>query len=112
MALRVAFNATPLLSPLTGIGNYIVELGSALAATGGVDAYSFYRYRWRHEAPSPPPEQFPLTSAVVQQIKPWLPFRGALRVAAQQMGFSRGLREHRIDLYHEQNYVPLRYDVP
>ena len=112
MTLRVAFNATPLLSPLTGIGNYIVELGAALAATGTVDAYSFYRYRWRHEAPNPPPEQFPLTSAVVQQIKPWLPFRGALRVAAQQMGFSRGLREHRIDLYHEQNYVPLRYDVP
>ena len=29
MAIRVAFNATPLLSPLTGIGNYIVELGAA-----------------------------------------------------------------------------------
>jgi alpha-1,3-rhamnosyl/mannosyltransferase len=112
MTLRVAFNATPLLSPLTGIGNYIVELGAALAATGEVDAYSFYRYRWRHEPPCPPPEQFPLTAAVVQRIKPWLPFRGTLRVVAQQMGFSRGLREHRIDLYHEPNYVPLRYDVP
>ena len=34
--MRVAFNATPLLSPLTGIGNYIVELGRALAQQMGV----------------------------------------------------------------------------
>lgn len=112
MPLRVAYNATPLLSPLTGIGNYIVELGQALAASGAVDAYSFYRYRWRHEAPVPPPESFPLTSAVVQRAKPWIPFRKSLRIAAQHLGFSRGLREHGIDLYHEPNYVPLRYDVP
>lgn len=112
MALRVAYNATPLLSPLTGIGNYIVELGQALVECGAVDPYSFYRYRWRCEAPSPPPEAFPLTSAVVQRAKPWIPFRGALRVAAQHMGFSRGLREYGIELYHEPNYVPLRYDVP
>ncbi len=112
MTMRVAFNATPLLSPLTGIGNYIVELSAALVAMGGIDPFSFYRYRWRNERPQPPPDTFPLTSAMVQQVKPWLPFRGVLRVAAQQMGFSRGLREQRIDLYHEQNYVPLRYDVP
>ncbi len=53
-ALKVAINATPLLSPATGIGNYIIELGGALAAGGGVDPYAFYRYRWRHEAPKPP----------------------------------------------------------
>ena len=55
MALRVGFNATPLLSPLTGIGQYIVNLGQALVATGEVDAYSFYGYRWRHESPASPP---------------------------------------------------------
>ena len=48
MALRVGFNATPLLSPLTGIGQYIVNLGRSLVATGEVDAYSFYGHRWRH----------------------------------------------------------------
>jgi hypothetical protein len=37
MIMRVAFNATPLLSPLTGIGKYIVELSAALTATGDVD---------------------------------------------------------------------------
>ena len=30
--IRLAFNATPVLSSLTGIGNYIIHLGRALAA--------------------------------------------------------------------------------
>ncbi len=39
MALRVGFNATPLLAPLTGIGNYIVQLGAALAAPGSIGGH-------------------------------------------------------------------------
>jgi alpha-1,3-rhamnosyl/mannosyltransferase len=112
MTIRVAFNATPLLSPLTGIGQYIVELGAALTAAGDVDPYSFYWYRWRHESPRPPAELSGVPLSLVQQIKPWLPFRRGLSLAAKQMGFSSGLRRHAIDLYHEQNYVPLGYDVP
>jgi len=112
MPLRVAFNATPLLSPLTGIGNYIVELGRALAAEGSVDAYSFYRYRWRHERPQPPRHLGDGRSTLLQRLKPWVPFRGAVRHAFRRIGFSRGLRAYRVQLYHEQNYVPLAYDVP
>lgn len=112
MTMRVAFNATPLLSPLTGIGQYIVELSAALTATGDVDPYSFYWCRWRHESPRPPADLNGVPLSLVQQVKPWLPFRGGLRIAAKQLGFSGGLRRHAIDLYHEQNYVPLGYDVP
>ena len=113
MSLRIAFNATPLLSPITGIGNYILELGTALASFPDIDAYSFYRYRWRH---APPAGQDGgggmLGQWVLQGIKPLVPFRAAMRHSTKLLGFSRGLREHRIDLYHEQNYVPLSYDVP
>ena len=112
MALRVAFNATPRLSPLTGIGNYIEQLGAALAATGSIDAYAFYRYRWRHQAPLPPNDSGGAMAALVGRTKRWLPFRGALRLAAHQIGFARGLRRHAIDIYHEPNYVPISYDVP
>ena len=112
MTLRVAFNATPLLSPLTGIGQYIVELGAALTANRDVDPYSFYWCRWRHESPRPPADLNGVPLSLVRQVKPWLPFRGGLRIAAKQLGFSGGLRRHAIDLYHEQNYVPLGYDVP
>src|ERR1700736_3561680 len=112
MAIRVAFNATPLLSPLTGIGNYIVELGAALAATGDVDAYSFYRYRWRHESPQRPADSGGSLSPLVERIKPWLPLKGLLRHAVREFGFARGLRKHAIEVYHEQNYIPLGYGAP
>lgn len=111
-ALKVAFNATPLLSPITGIGNYIIELGAALAASGAVDPYSFYRYRWRHEAPKPPEQGVPGKPSLVNRIKPFIPMRGPIRRVAHYLGFASGLRRHRIQLYHEPNYVPLSYDVP
>jgi len=109
--IRVAFNATPLLSPLTGIGNYIVELGRAFAQLGGVDAYSYYRYRWREGRPQPP-QAADGAPSLVQRVRPWLPFRSALRRAVHGVGFAAGLPRYRIQVYHEQNYVPLSYDVP
>ena len=110
--LKVAFNATPLLSPVTGIGNYIIELGAALEASGAVDPYSFYRYRWRHEAPAPPMQAPPGGFELLNRIKPFIPIRGPIRRSAHYLGFASGLRRHRIELYHEPNYVPLSYDVP
>jgi glycosyltransferase involved in cell wall biosynthesis len=114
MALRVACNATPLLSPLTGIGNYIVELGAALAATGAVDAYAFYGFRWRHESPQPPPRgaRGPVEQGVRDALKPFVPFKRQLRGAQQQWMFARGLARNRIELYHEPNFIPLSYAVP
>jgi len=111
---RVVVNAGPLLSPLTGIGNYIVELGRALAATGDVDLFSFYGFRWRHEAPGPPPQggRGHAARSMRDAIKPFVPFKRELRTAQQQLMFARGLHRHAIDLYHEPNYVPIRYDVP
>ena len=114
MALRVGFNATPLLAPLTGIGNYIVRLGSALAASGETDLYAFYGRRWRHEAPTVPGgrRNRHSTRALIDVIKPLVPLRRELRQAQQQFSFARGLRRHAIDVYHEPNYVPIGYDVP
>ena len=114
MALRVGFNATPLLAPLTGIGNYIVRLGAALAASGETDLYAFYGRRWRHEAPTVPGgrRNRHSTRALIDVIKPLVPLRRELRQAQQQFAFARGLRRHAIDVYHEPNYVPIGYDVP
>ena len=114
MALRVGFNATPLLAPLTGIGNYIVELGAALAAGGAVDLWSFYGHRWRHEAPAvhAATRGGPAARRLRDLVKPLVPFKRGLRHAQQQLTFGRGLRRHAIDVYHEPNYIPLRYDVP
>ena len=114
MALRVAFNATPLLSPLTGIGNYIVHLGEALAETGEVDAYSFYGGGWQHGAPAPPAPGGPRASVarVRDAVKPFVPFKREIRGVRQQWLFRRGMRRQAIELYHEPNYAPFDVDVP
>jgi len=111
VSIRVAFNATPLLAPLSGIGNYIVQVGRAHARQGDVDAYSFYRYRWRHEFPEPSGELGVSGTTFARRVKQALPFRGLLR-GVPKLGFSLGLKRQRIQVYHEQNYVPLAYDVP
>src|SRR5689334_22517293 len=114
MSLRVAFNATPLLSPLTGVGQYIVNLARALQVTGGVDAYSFYGYLWRHEAPAPPPDDWRRRGSrrLRDAIKPFIPLKRQLRHLQQQVQFARGMRRNAIDVYHEPNYIPLRCEVP
>ncbi len=115
MPLRVAINATPLLSQLTGIGNYIVELGRALSASSEVDAYSLYGFKWRHEAPTPPNLRAPLEGVrfrLRETVKALLPFKRHLIRPPQSLVISRGIRRNRIELYHEPNYVPLCYDIP
>ena len=114
MALRVAFNATSLVSPLTGVGTYIVRLGAALAKTGEVDSYSFYSYRWRHESPSlhASGARRRAARALRDAIKPVVPWGRELRALQQNRSFMRGFRRNAIELYHEPNYVPVSCDVP
>jgi len=114
MALRVALNATPLAAPLTGIGNYIVHLGAALAARSEVDLYSFYGGRWANDAPSSVAAGVgtSLARRFRQVIKPVVPFMRNFMWARQGMLFRRGVDRHRIELYHEPNYVSFVTDVP
>lgn len=113
MTLRVAFNATPLLSTVTGIGNYIIELGAAFSRQPWIEPYSFYRYRWQAGPPRVPDAGLAFASRrLVDRIRPWVPMRWPVRSAMRYFGFASGLRRFHIDLYHEQNYVPLSYDVP
>ncbi len=113
LAPRIALNATPVLSPLTGIGTYVVELGAALARSGA-DLYSFYGHNWRHEAPTAPPpgKANAIASNLRAWARDWLPLKRTLRDAQRRIAFGAGLRRHRVALYHEPNYVPLCYDVP
>jgi len=114
LVLRVGLNATSLASPLTGIGNYVVHLGAALAASGEVELYSYFAGEWRAGSPVAPEESASsrLRQQVREAIKPWIPFKRELRQVREQALFRRGAHRHKIELYHEPNYVPLQTDVP
>ena len=109
---RIAINATPVLSPLTGIGTYVSELGAALAHAGA-DLYSFYGTPGARPAAAPAvadPAQRVLT--LRSRARHLVPFRRQLRHAQQRIVFGAGVRRHAIELYHEPNYVPLASELP
>jgi len=114
MALRVALNATPLLLPLTGIGNYILHLGRALATISGIELNSFGGYKWNKGFPFDQPDvaEPERRSQLREMVRLVVPWKRELRQKAQRFAFERGLRRFGIELYHEPNYVPISVDVP
>src|SRR5258707_15747909 len=89
MPLRVALNATPLLSPLTGIGNYILHLGRALIAADEVDLTSFCGYRWQQgvaTARSAGAQAMPRRK-LRGLVKPFVPWKRELRQTSHRLAF-------------------------
>ena len=111
--VRVGLNATALASPLTGIGNYVVHLAAALQASGEADVRMFDGARWRETAADALAATAPRRASRVRRlVKPFVPFKRELRRLREQAGFSRGVRTHQLDVYHEPNYVAFACDVP
>ena len=109
MVMRIAFNATALLSPLTGIGQYSRQLADGLVSRGDIEAGFFYGAAWSDRVRTEP-------FAGARHVLPWLrshlPFAYALRRLLQGGQFSRHATSARFDLYHEPNILPLPFDGP
>ena len=52
--LRIGLNASALLFPLTGIGQYTKNLAEALVASGEVELHLFYVAAWSREIRTEP----------------------------------------------------------
>jgi glycosyltransferase involved in cell wall biosynthesis len=105
----IALNATPLLTPLTGIGRYTRELARELPALLGEAPWLFYAREWSQELREPPP---PSRRDAVTQAKGKIPFAYEMARFLQQRHFDRGVRRIRPVLYHEPNYLAFRFDGP
>jgi len=107
--LPVAFNATMLLSPLTGIGHYVHSLASALTALGEVDLAYFYGAGWSRAL-----RGAPLAGIVAGKsaFKRLVPAAYDVMRFVQQRRFSAGARRLRPRLYHEPNFLAFAFDGP
>lgn len=105
--MRIAFNATALLSPLTGIGQYSHHLATGLAAFDGMDAEFFYGAYWSKEVRSAP---LPAAASLLPWIRSNVPFSYALRRVVQNYRFASHTQRERFDIYHEHNILPLPFD--
>lgn len=107
--LRIAFNGSALLSPLTGVGQYAKSLAEGLAATGELDIEFFYAAAWSNEIRTEPIKRIGAVKEFIKRVVPQ-PYR--VSRALQQWRFNMGLKRLRPQLYHDPNFLPFKFDGP
>lgn len=108
--LRLAFNGIPLLSPLTGIGQYSKNLLQSLDVRSDVKSLKFYGMSWSDQIRTP---DLSLTSRSLKPlIRNAFPYAYDVNRQLQQWCFSSGLRYIKPDVYHEPNFLAYRFDGP
>ncbi|HOX90657.1 MAG TPA: glycosyltransferase family 1 protein [Burkholderiaceae bacterium] len=107
--LRVAFNGSALLSPLTGVGQYAKSLAEELLATGELEMQFFYAAAWSPEVRTAPVKNIGKVKEVIKKLVPQ-PYR--VSRALQNWRFGLGIKAHRPELYHEPNFLPFNFDGP
>jgi glycosyltransferase involved in cell wall biosynthesis len=107
--MHIAFNATALLSPLTGIGQYAFELAQRLAADSEHATEFFYGLGW-----SPKVRAAPLSGAgkILPRARRLIPHSYAAWRHVQNWKFQRRMQTKNFDVYHEPNFLPYRFEGP
>lgn len=104
--IKVAVGATSLITPLTGIGNYTLNLTKLLLDNPLIEMEGFYGYRWSKKLE-------PLTVRNIGKIKKvvsrLIPYSYASRRIAYQIAFNSGIKKGGFDLYHEPNFLPFEF---
>lgn len=105
--MRVVLNGLTALKPRTGIGQYCAQLAAGMTSSDLI----IY-----------PPHPWPaLASRVLKSPDgpPTSPTQASWRSALKNLGrslshlhFASFCRRHRVQLYHEPNYIPFTVDVP
>ncbi len=115
--MRVALNATPLLSPLTGIGQYTYQIAKGLQNNPEVNPSYFYAGVWSDQVREDSTNignmgttQKNLRSVIKKAIPNGIRYR--MSRAWRQRSFSKGCQANQIQVYHEPNFLTYKHDVP
>ncbi len=107
--MKVALNARALLSPRTGIGQYIHALATELLKTGAVDLEFFYSFGWSRELRGGPLRHIDAVKTSVKKVLPWS--YEIVRLLTQ-VCFTAGAWRKGFDLYHEPNFLAYEFEGP
>ena len=120
--MKVLVNSTALLAPLTGIGQYIRHLFTAMSAHQSVEMHYFdgtgVSTKMRDSGASGQITENRMRGArVARQLyglaKRWIPKPRSLRRMAEKASFEWHTRHLGADaIYHEPNFLPLPYRGP
>jgi len=107
--LNLIVGATSLVQPLTGIGQYTLNLAQELSANPRLNIDYFYGYSW---AKTPEVRDRINAGKVRNFVRKFIPSAYELRRFAQQKTFNLHNSKSRADIYHEPNFLPLEFDGP
>lgn len=107
--VRVGINAVPILSPLTGVGQYTYRLITELQQLLPQKPWLFYGTSWDQQIRT---AAAPGAREINNAIKRLLPHPHLITRFLKQARFSTGARQHRIDLYHEPAFLAYRFRGP
>lgn len=112
--MNVFFNATALLAPKTGIGQYCFHLMSALASMPEVNARYFYAGQWsdviRTNRSAPGVARTNRVKQLALKLAPDLAYGVRQHLRSRQ--FNAGLTSLSGAVYHEPNFLPLSVALP
>ncbi len=107
--LSIAIGAVSLIRPLTGIGQYTLNLARALAHERDLAVHYFYGYAWDDGAV---PRDLPHVDFARKWFRRVVPAPYEVARAVQQNRFAQGVAQNKPLLYHEPNFLPFRFDGP
>lgn len=111
--MNILVNGTSLLTPLTGIGQYVYRLFSAMSQLPDTRLQLFYGARFSEGFHPPSPGASRAMHGAYRLARKIIPKPRTLRQLIQRRLFSRQARKFSKDhLYHEPNFVALPYDGP
>lgn len=107
--VRIGLNAVPILSPLTGVGQYTYRLITELQQVLPQRPWLFYGTDWGQEIRT---AAAPGARGLNNAIKRFVPHPHLVTRFLKQARFSTGARKHAIDLYHEPAFLAYRFRGP
>lgn len=111
--MNIIVNGTPLLAPLTGIGQYVRHLFTAMENLPDTDIHMYYGTRFERGVKVPSPGTAKAVQQTYGMLRRLIPKPRTLRRFVEKRLFSRLARPLGDNcLYHEPNFVALPYDGP
>jgi len=104
--MKIALNGSLLLSPLTGVGQYVHELANGLIVKDEVDLNIFYGYNWSKTIRQSPIPKINKYKNIVSNL---LPNPRIFSRKIKQFNFNKGIKKIKPDLYHETSTIAYDY---
>lgn len=107
--INLIIGATSLVQPLTGIGQYTLNLAQELSLNPNLNIDYFNGYQWTK---NPDIRVLPNFGKLKAFVRKFVPNAYEFRRYAQQTTFDLKSKKIKADIYHEPNFIPLEIDAP